>query len=114
MRPGSLKFRVFSCGLESWFRRCAVIVRRFAQCGQLARISHLLALIDEARKPGRRPYDSDMYVEAQTADCREDILEAQYVANPCRETAKALIQAKKLSITREQECVAGLMEMWEL
>lgn len=69
------------------------IIRAWRQCGDLAELAAWLAPI-EAALAHRPSAEGSARLRAALADEDEDRLEALYVANPCAETARALLRQR--------------------
>ena len=94
--------------------QCARLVEMMLRRGETEDVAKFLAPIEAARQGEPTGQLVDTLLAAAMADCHEDNAEARYHANPCRETVKALLDARAIERARSVESDLDLRAEWGL
>lgn len=87
-----------------------VVVEECIACGDTDRLGHLMSLLDTARPVVK----SGSIHDANHADAAEDVLQAAYQRNPCKQTARAWFDSLGLEGRANEPAMAELREQWDL
>jgi hypothetical protein len=101
--------------MDRCFRDGGDVVAVLMQAGQHDRLAAKMAPLDASLTAWQAtPALPESMLAAARTDAHEDIAEAAYNANPCRETARALVGAGARDGLETARRNAALIEQWEL
>jgi hypothetical protein len=97
------------------FRWAGDVVQTLMASGEHDRLMAMMVPMDAALNAWQAPVPlPTAQRNSAKADTGEDMAEAEYHINPCRETARALVKASAVERLHAEQREAALIEEWEL